>query len=212
MTLVGAPSDAVAVAQAFAAVPGVTLRLHTPAKYRAADAVTSDLAVLDGSLPAPASPVPGGAPDRPAPPTGRERRGSRCATRASGLDPASALLADVDLTSLTIDGGGSRALTLPPYMSGAAWSPDGPLLAAGDDGHQRLAVLSFDPTESDLPQLASFPILAANLVRWSAGWTPTAAAAGQQIRINKTPGARRLTVRAGAARSCPARSTVLPRR
>ncbi len=199
VTLVGAPSDAVEVARAFAAVPGVTLRLRTPAQYRAADAVTSGLTVLDGWLPAHGLPgSPGVLLINPPRLPGGRVAGTLRDSVASGLDPASGLLTGVDLTSLSIDSGGSRALTLPPYMSAAAWSPDGPLLAAGDDGRQRVAVISFDPAESDLPQLASFPILAANLVRWSAGWTPTAAAAGQQIRIDETPGARRLTVRAGA--------------
>jgi Aerotolerance regulator N-terminal len=199
VTLVGAPSDAVGLARAFAAVPGVTLRLRTPATYRAADGAASGLTVLDGWIPARGLPgSPGVLLVNPPRLPGGRVTGTLRDSVASGLDPASGLLTGVDLTSLSIDTGGGRALTLPPFMSAVAWSPDGPLLAAGDDGRQRVAVISFDPAESDLPQLESFPILAANLVQWSAGWTPTTAAAGRQIRIDATPGARRLTVRAGA--------------
>ena len=199
VTLVGDPSDAVSVARAFAAVPGMILRLRTPQSYRAADGTTSGLTVLDGWIPSrglPASPsvllvnpprLPGG-----------RVSGTLRDTVASGSDQSSDLLAGVDLTSLSIDTGAARAMRLPRYMNAVAWSPDGPLLGAGDDGSRRVAVITFDPARSDLGQLASFPVLAANLVRWSAGWTPTSAPAGKQIRIDATPGAQRLTVRSGA--------------
>ena len=51
VTLVGAPSESQAVARAFAAVPGVTLRLRTASDYRPADARSAELTIVDGALP-----------------------------------------------------------------------------------------------------------------------------------------------------------------
>jgi hypothetical protein len=199
VTVVGAPSDATPVARAFAAVPGVTLRLSTPATYDAVDARTSDLTVLDGWLPH------GGLPaspsvlliDPPSVPGGRVRANLSDST-PSGTEAGSELLTGVDLASLKIDPGAGRTLALPPYLTPIAWSPGGVLLGAGDDGSRRLAVLAFDPSQSDLPQLASFPVLAANLVRWAARWAPDAVRVGEPWRVDATPGARHLTLaRAG---------------
>ena len=60
VTLVGDPSSARPLAQAFASVPGVTLLLRTPRSFRPRDAAASELVVLDGFLPAaglPAAPA-----------------------------------------------------------------------------------------------------------------------------------------------------------
>jgi hypothetical protein len=195
VTLVGVPTDAVAVARAFAAVPGVKLRLRTPTTYRSTDALHSALTILDGWVPKAGLPPSPSVLliDPPSLPQGHVGARLRDSV-VSGSDQRSGLLSGVDLTSLSIDAGDGRVLTLPRYLTAAAWSPDGPLLAAGDDGSRRVAVLSFDPAQSDLPQLASFPILAANLVGWSARWAPAAAAAGDEIRIAATPGTSRLAV------------------
>jgi hypothetical protein len=200
VTLVGTRSRALAIARALAAVPGVTLRLRTPATYRRSDAEASDLVVLDGWLP------PGGLPPSPSvflldPPT---LPGGRVGTaladsRLSGTDAGSALLAGVDLSSLSIGPGSARRLTLPRWLTPVAWSPGGPLLAAGDNGRQRLAVASFEPAQSDLPQLASFPILVANVVGWSLGWAPGSAVAGTPILLDATPGARTATLLHGGS-------------
>ena len=112
----------------------------------------------------------------------------------SGTDPPSPLLADVDLSGLTVEQGAAHRLTLPKWLTPVAWSPSSSLLAAGDDGHTRLAVLSFAPTGSDLPQLSSFPILVANIVGWGLGWTPSSATAGTPVRLNAIAGARTATV------------------
>ena len=90
----------------------------------------------------------------------------------SGTGPSGGLLDDVDLSALTIAAGGARVQTLPRWLTPIAWSPSGPLLAAGDDGRVRLLVTSFDPASSNLTQLGSFPVLVANIVRWSLGWGP----------------------------------------
>jgi hypothetical protein len=195
VTIVGEPSRALAVARAFAAVPGVLLRLRTPASYARRDAQASDLVVLDGWVP------PGRLPPSPAvllvdPPRlpGGHVGGPQSDSTVSGTDAGSALLQGVDLSSVSIDPGSAHRVTLPEWLSPIVWSPSGPLLAAGYDGHQRLAVASFDPAQSNLPQLASLPVLAANLVRWSLGWTPRSAAAGAPFLVDSLPGARKATL------------------
>jgi hypothetical protein len=195
VTLVGTPAQALPLARAFASIPGVTLRLRTPSSYVPGDARVSDLVVLDGSVPK------GALPAAPAvllvdPP----RLGSlgqvgpvMTDTVLSGSDAGSELLDGVDLSSLDVTRGAAVRLTLARWLAPVAWTEAGPLLAAGNNGHQRVAVLSFDPGRSDLPQLASFPVLAANFVRWSA-WAPSSATAGQPIGVfDATPGTRTVT-------------------
>lgn len=201
VTLVGQPSRGLALARAFAAVPGIELRLQTPSKYRPADARSSDLVILDGWRPK------GGLPPSPSvllvhPPRvpGGRVAGTLGDTALAGTDQTSSLLTGVDLSSLAIDRGAARAVRLPPWIVPVAWSSDGPLLAAGDDGRQRVAVLTFDPTDSDLQQLAAFPLLAGNIVSWATGWAPPTATAGKPLSVNATPGARSITLlRDGAA-------------
>jgi Ca-activated chloride channel family protein len=190
VTLVGERSRALALARAFAAVPGVKLRLLTPSTYRPADARGTGLIVLDGWLPRAGLPP---APsvllvDPPRLPGGHVGAPQQDST-LSGSDQSSPLLAGVNLSSLTIDTGSARQLTLPGWLTPVAWSPAGPLIAAGGDGRQRVAIISFEPSRSNLPQLASFPIMAANLVTWGLRWAPASAVAGTPTLVDAIPGA-----------------------
>jgi hypothetical protein len=194
VTLVGTPADASALARAFASVPGVSLTLVTPASYRPSDARKSDLVVLDDWLPNGALPS---APsvllvDPPRLPGGHVG-GTLSDVVLSGTDSANTLLEGVDLSSLDVARGAARDITLPRWLSPVVWSPAGPLVAAGDNGRQHVGVISFAPAESNLSQLASFPVLAANFVRWAA-WAPDAATAGVPIAVDATPGARTATL------------------
>jgi hypothetical protein len=193
VTLVGDPKTALPLARAFASVPGVTLRLRTPTTYRGRDARASTLVVLDGFAPR------GGLPPAPAvaliaPPQlpGGAIDGTIPSPAVSGQATDSELLTGVDLTSLSIDRGATELLTLPAWLDPILWSPSGPLLAAGDDGRQRLAVLAFDPAQSSLTQLPALPILARNIVRWASGWA--ALDARGSLTIDAVPGTRRATL------------------
>jgi hypothetical protein len=195
VTIVGRPSDARPLAAALAAVPGVRLRLRTPSDYRTADASESDLLVLDGWLPA------GDLPGSPAlllvdPPRlpGGGVLGGLSDSRVSGSEPSSPLLAGVDLLSLGIDAGAGRRMLLPSWMQAALWSPEGPLLAAGEQRGQRVALLSFDPSLSDLPELEAFPKLIANLVAFSQEWAPAQVTAGEPLLYDSPPGTASLSV------------------
>ena len=202
VTLVGDPATAKPLAQALAAAPGVTLNLRTPATYRRSDALASDLVVLGGWLPADGLP-PAPAVALVAPPRlpGGSVAGTLAAPTVSTMADGDELVAGVDLRSLSIDRGAARRLVLPRWLGAVVSSPGGALLAAGDNGRQRVAVLAFDPARSNLTQLPAFPILARNLERWAGGW----ASVGDRgaLRINSLPGATGATVTdaTGAARS-----------
>jgi hypothetical protein len=200
VTLVGTRARSLALARALVSVPGVTVRLRTPATYSPGDVRTSGLVVLDGWVPA------GGLPPAPAvllidPPRlpGGGVGGAIANTLVSGTAAASPLLEGVDLGSLDIDPGAARRFALPGWMAPVAWSPGGPLLAAGDNGRQRVAVLAFEPPRSNLPALAAFPLLIANVVRWASGWAPPASIAGVPLLVDATPGARTATMTRGGS-------------
>ena len=204
VTLVGDPATAKPLAQALAAAPGVNLELRTRATYRRSDALASDLVVLDGWIP------DAGLPPAPAvvliaPPRlpGGAVGGTLAAATVSSTAEANDLLAGVDLRSLSVDREAARQLTLPSWLDPVISSPGGTLLAAGDNGRQRLAVLAFDPPESNLTQLPAFPILARNLERWASGWTSVGS--DGSLAIASVPGATRAIVApaVGASRSVP---------
>jgi hypothetical protein len=193
VTLVGDPATAKPLAQALAAAPGIKLELRTPATYRRRDALASDLVVLDGWVPAsglpPAPAVALIAPPRlPGGLVGSRLPAAPVSSAAAGDD----LIAGVDLRSLSVDRNAARQLALPNWLRPVVSSPSGTLLAAGDNGRQRLAVLAFDPARSNLTQLPAFPILARNLERWASGWT--SAGADGSLAIDSLPGATRATV------------------
>ncbi|MGD9735639.1 MAG: VWA domain-containing protein [Solirubrobacterales bacterium] len=211
VTLVGDRIRALPLARALAAVPGVQLRLRTPRTYRPTDPRTSDLLVLDDFLPR------GGLPQAPAlllvhPPRlpgGAVAAEPLADSRLSGEAEGDPLLAGVDLAALTIDAGAAERLRLPRWARAVAWSPAGPLLAAGSRAGRRIAVLGFEPGESNLPGLPGFPALVANLAAWAGDWAPPAALAGEAVEIDAPDasaatvsgpgGERRLELRHGAA-------------
>lgn len=189
ITLVGNRTRALPLARALASVPGVKLRLRTPQSYRSTDPGTSDLLVLDDFMPK------GGLPDAPAlllvnPPRfpGAHLRGTMHDSRMSGTEEASPLLSGADLSSLTIGTEAARRLSLPAAFSAVAWSSEGPLIASGTVEGRRVATLSFEPSESNLPQLAAFPTLIDNIVAWSQRLAPESAAAGTPFSLTEPPG------------------------
>jgi hypothetical protein len=215
ITLVGNRTRALPLARALASVPGVKLRLRTPQSYKASDPGTSDLLVLDDFMPK------GGLPDAPAlllvdPPSfpGGAVRGTMTDSRMSGTEAASPLLAGVELASLTIGAEASKRLVLPASFSAAAWSSEGPLIASGSDQGRRVATISFEPSESNLPQLAGFPTLIDNIVAWSQRLAPQSVAAGVPFTLAEPPGTSAASVEpatGGASREIePAAGSEVP--
>ncbi|MBS1883402.1 MAG: VWA domain-containing protein, partial [Actinobacteria bacterium] len=202
ITLVGERRRALPLARALASVPGVKLRLRTPETYRPTDPGTSDLLVLDDFVPK------GGLPAAPGlllvnPPRfpGAHVLGTMADSRMSGTEAASPLLDGVELASLTIGAEASRRLALPAAMTAAAWSSEGPLIASGTEDGERVAVISFEPSESNLPQLADFPTLIDDIVAWSQRLAPQAAAVGTPFALAEPSGttAARVAPAAGGA-------------
>jgi Ca-activated chloride channel homolog len=190
VTLVGEREDAEPLARALLAVPGAKVTLRTRADFRPADAKDAELLVIDGAPPKRA--IPAGVPaivrvDPPRLPGGSVE-GPLARSRLSGTDPGASVLDGVDLGSLTIGDKGARRLTLPPWLRAVAWAPGGPLLALGTHRGSREAVLAFDPSASNLPQLPSFPRLVENLVAWSREWAPSAVSAGAPFLAQRPDG------------------------
>jgi Ca-activated chloride channel homolog len=192
VTLVGEQEDAEPLARALLAVPGAKVTLRTRADFKPADAKGAELLVIDGAMPK--RPIPDGAPaivrvDPPRLPGGKVD-GPLARSRLSGTDTGAAVLDGVDLGSLTIGREGAHRLALPPWLRAVAWSPGGPLLALGTHQGAREAVMAFDPSASNLPQLASFPRLVENLVAWSREWAPSAVTAGAPFLAGRPNGAK----------------------
>jgi hypothetical protein len=75
------------------------------------------------------------------------------------------LLEGVDLAALLVRE--APQLQAPDWLEPIVMSDAGtPLIMAGERDGQRVAVLAFDPNSSNLPKLAAFPLLFANLVDW----------------------------------------------
>ncbi len=117
---------------------------------------------------------------------------------ASSAEP---LLRYVDLSDVVI----ARAARMPLPAWGrpvivANQAGDGayPLLAVGEIGGRRLAVLAFDPRESDLPLRVAYPLLWAHLVEYLAPGTgsalPLTALVGQPLDIPLPPQAQALRI------------------
>lgn len=60
----------------------------------------------------------------------------------------------------------AREVVLPEWGEILVDSPGGPLVLVGENGGRRVAVLTFDLHESDLPLQIAFPVLLANLIEY----------------------------------------------
>jgi hypothetical protein len=82
-------------------------------------------------------------------------------------------------------------------MQSVIVTPETPLLIAGEQNNRRIAVLSFNLHDSDLPLQPTFPILIYNLVNW---FLPSPVPGNAQVMPNTPvtiqpwPGAERITI------------------
>jgi Ca-activated chloride channel family protein len=87
---------------------------------------------------------------------------------------------------------------LPPWGKRLVDSEGGPLLFAGETGGRRIAVLTFDLHESDLPLHVTFPILFANLIHYLAPPqsfdVPEGLQPGEALNILPQPGVDQVLV------------------
>lgn len=167
----------------------------TPARY--ANTAGFDLTIFDGYVP---PSLPPGNLFFVNPPAGSYIFGtSGQEIHVSQVSPGgndSQLLNEVDLSSIrTLRT--SHLLTPLPWMQPVIATPETPLLIAGEQNTLRIAALSFDLHDSDLPLQPSFPILMYNLVNW---FLPSPVpgdgqvAPGTPVTVQPWPGATRITV------------------
>jgi Ca-activated chloride channel homolog len=184
---------------AFALDPTVTLSTVTPAAYSPTLASGNDLVVFDGSLPAtlPATSTLLVGPTKGH--TGALRFGAEqpvgtMAPFTTTGEPG-AVLQHVDLGDVHI--ARARSVTLPDWLQPVVVSGGTPLVAVGDNGHGRLAVLPFNLQESDWPLRISFPIMLHNLLQYL---TPSLAlgagnlVAGQPVKLSPAAGTREIRI------------------
>jgi hypothetical protein len=106
------------------------------------------------------------------------------------------LLNEVDLSSIHVLRV-SHQLIAASWMQPVIVAAETPLLVAGEKDNRRIAVLSFDLHDSDLPLQPSFPILTYNLVNW---FLPSPVPGDGQVApdtpvtIHAWPGAVRVTI------------------
>jgi hypothetical protein len=120
--------------------------------------------------------------------------------RPTTIDAAHPLLAGVDLNALLVNVAGNYEP--PDWLETLVASPSAPLLLAGEREGRRIVVLTFDPHQSNLPKLAAFPLLMANVVDWLYPLSSIQAVdAGQPVQLPsgstvQTPSGRSLPVTA----------------
>jgi hypothetical protein len=181
--------------------PSVQLTVVPPAAYAVGPVAGAfDLAIFDGFLP---RVFPTGSTLLVAPPAGRAgplRFGGNlpagAVEAASGVvGSAGSLLKYVDLSDVHV--GQARSVSLPGWLQPIALSNGHPLLAAGEQGTSRFALVSFELQHSDWPLRISFPIMLQNLLQYLApGLTlgQTDVTTGQAVTFFPPPRTRRLTV------------------
>jgi hypothetical protein len=180
-----------------------TVRLSTlpPAAYRASLTRGFDLVVFDGALP---SSLPSTSVLLIGPPPGQAgplRFGGQVATGALSREPGAiagppaALLQYLDLSDVHV--ALARRVSLPGWLLPVVTSGATPLVAAGDQGGRRAAVLTFALQQSDWPLRISFPILLQNLLHYlvpGMGADAGNLTAGQTVRLFPPPGTRQIEV------------------
>lgn len=177
----------------------VRLTSITPADYISGIERSFDLTVFDGVAPAR---LPAGSAFFVAPAAGhigpirvgKTLIAGTVSEAQGGSVPA--ILKYVDLSDVHV--ARMRNLALPSWMQPVVLSAGHPLLAAGEQGSARYAVMALDLQRSDWPLRISFPILVQNLVGYLApGLTlgANAITTGSTVAFFPPPGTREIRVK-----------------
>jgi len=145
-------------------LPNVDLYRIPAQRYLGVEADRFDVIVFDNYLP---PLLPRGnllvvnPPDRgPFQVNGEVRR-----PRVATWDREDPLLAFVDIRDLSVDS--AAKMNLPKWAKPLISTADGvPLMAAGQDGDRRVAIIPFDLRQSNLPLSPAFPILMSNVLSY----------------------------------------------
>ena len=187
---------------ALALDPSVRLTTLTPAAYAAGAASgtigSPDLTILDGERPAA---LPEGNLLLINPPVGEwpglvSGPAVRVAGAATIAQDSAGILRYVQAAAIHV--AAARVVTASAWLRPALLAGAQPLLLAGERASRRMAVLTFDLHESDLPLQPDLPIMVANLLTWLAPNTSLpatlAARPGDLIPVAPVAGARRVEV------------------
>jgi Ca-activated chloride channel family protein len=190
-------------------VPNLTTRTVHREDFPPADLSSDDIVLLDNVAP---GEVNGSALILVNPPEGSSVLG-RVDTlprvrRAVSVDPQDPLLLGLDIAPLVVQQV-QRAAT-PAWAAAAVSAEDTPLIVHGRIGDQRAVVFAFDPARSNLPHLAAFPLLMANVVDWLTPGRTEVLHAGLGARTSIQPHAMPDLPAAGGAVSVPAQSELWP--
>ena len=190
--------------------PSVQLAMVKPGDYDPTLAEGADLVVFDGWLPDAlpmqstllVAPTRGKvaiseiASNREAPLVfGSERTLGGGSIGTSGAGSLATLLQYVDFGDVHI--AQARDLTAPAWLQPVVVSGGRTLLAAGDRGNTRVAVLTFNLQESDWPLRISFPITIQNILHFLAPGLALGTvdlAAGQPLRLFPEAGTREIQI------------------
>jgi hypothetical protein len=194
----------------FAVVPNLTTRSVQRQEFPPADLGPDDIVLLDSMAP---GEWHGSALILVNPPDGDSLL-SRVDTlprarRAVSFDPQDPLLLGVDIAPLVVQQ--VQPAATPAWAAASVSAEDTPLIVHGRTGDQRAVIFAFDVNRSNLPHLAAFPLLMANVVDWL---TPGRAAVlhgglGARSNIQPRPPAD-LPASASTASSLPALSEWWP--
>ncbi len=183
---------------ALALQPAIDLYKTTPDQY-VVNAGNFDLTIFDGFVPAT---LPAGGAFFVNPPEGSYifgKSGPEIPVSHIGAGGGStSLLDNVDLSSIHVLRS-SHLFTPVLWAQPVISTPETPLLIAGENDNRRIAALSFDLHDSDLPLQPGFPILINNMVNWFL--PPPVTGDGQvspdlPVTVQTWPGADQVTITA----------------
>jgi hypothetical protein len=181
---------------ALSLLTNIDLYKTTPDKY-VANAGNFDLTIFDGYVP---PTLPSGGLFFVNPPAGSYIFGKSGpeiqVSHISAGNNSANLLNDVDLSSIRVLRS-SHLFTPALWAQSVITTPETPLLIAGENNSRRIAALSFDLHDSDLPLQPSFPILIYNVANWFL--PPPVAGDGQvspnlPVTVQTWPGADHVTI------------------
>ena len=185
-------------------VPNITTRTIHTTDFAAAEASPDDIYLFDGIQPADFPKVGGVVLVNP---PDSSTILSRVDTlprvrRATTFDADDPLLLGVDIAPLSVQQ--LKRANTPSWAAPAVATDDSPLLLHGRIGDQRTVIFAFDPDKSNLPHLAAFPLLMANIVDWLTPGRDALVRGGLGARTNIQP--RALADIPASATAAPASS------
>ncbi|HEV7661913.1 MAG TPA: BatA and WFA domain-containing protein [Chloroflexota bacterium] len=149
----------------FSVVPDLTTRSVRPQDFAPTDVTSGDIILFDGVVPN-TLPTTGfilvNPPDTSALLTRTDTLPRQ--RRAAFFDPQDPLLKGLDIAPLNVQQ--LERAVAPAWAASSVDAEDTPLILHGRLGDQRAVIFTFDPSKSNLPHLAAFPLLMANTVDW----------------------------------------------